>query len=232
LFRTKFRQKIPVAAELGAIQIGPDGQIYVAVNNSGNNTSLGTIAANEDTLATSSFISHTTCSPVPLQAEQTARLDCQLYTAKIECYWRSGHYRYRSLRQDSTHFSGSPRDQIDEYSWSVFRNGSFLANSTKATFALLLQALAIIRNAAASQPMRTRYHHGEEIYITPPPANQQGHSIMYTPTVNLDANPTNAPALTYQWLTGETIKNFQYRNKGCTKSTSPTHSVVQRTDDS
>jgi large repetitive protein len=42
----------PVNAELGAIETGPDGQVYVAVNNSG---SLGTIQVNEDTTQVSIF---------------------------------------------------------------------------------------------------------------------------------------------------------------------------------
>jgi hypothetical protein len=43
----------PFNAELGAIQLGPDGQVYVAVN---NQNSLGVIQVNGDTLQLSNFV--------------------------------------------------------------------------------------------------------------------------------------------------------------------------------
>ncbi|MBL7863384.1 MAG: PKD domain-containing protein, partial [Cyclobacteriaceae bacterium] len=50
-----FKQRITQPAELGAIQLAPDGQLYVAVNGTGNDF-LGMITASDDTTAFSSFI--------------------------------------------------------------------------------------------------------------------------------------------------------------------------------
>jgi gliding motility-associated-like protein len=213
LFRTKLRQRIPVAAELGAIQIGPDGQIYVAVNNAGNNTSLGTIAANEDTLATSSF----NLNGFPLAGGTNSRLGLPNFIQERSNVLGGPGITVTGLcAKDSTHFSGSPRDQIDEYSWSVFRNGSFLANSTKSTFALMLPGpgnysvtLQLHNRCAPDTTMSKKFT------ITPPPANpSKGIPLCNTPTVDLDANPTNAPLLTYQWLTGETTQKLTVSEAG------------------
>ena len=47
-----FKQRIQQNGEFGALQLGPDGQIYMAINGS---KSLGTIQAADDTTQLSAF---------------------------------------------------------------------------------------------------------------------------------------------------------------------------------
>lgn len=213
LFRIRFRQKLPVAAELGAIQVGPDGQVYVAVNNSGNNSALGIIAANEDTLATSSF----NLSGFPLAGGTNSWLGLPNFVQINSSAVPGPGITVTGLcAKDSTRFSGSPRDQIDSYSWSVFRSGALVASSTQATFAAMLPgpgdysvSLQLHNRCAADTVMSKKFT------ITPPPANPgKGVPLCNTPTVDLDANPANAAGLTYQWATGETTQKLTVDEQG------------------
>jgi len=213
LFRPKFRQKIPVAAEIGAIQIAPDGQLYVAVDNSGNNTSLGIIAANEDTLATSSF----NLNGFALAGGTNSRLGLPNFIQQFSNAFGGPGITVAGLcSQDSTHFSATPRDQIDTYSWRVFRNGAFLAQSTQAAFALLLpgpgnySVTLQLHNRCAPDTVMSK-----AFKVTPPPSNPgKGVPLCNTPTVQLDANPANVPDLTYVWATGETTKVLTVSEQG------------------
>lgn len=213
LFRPKFRQRIPVAAALGAIQIGPDGGIYVATDNAGNNTSLGTITANEDTLATSSF----TLNGFQLAAGTNSRLGLPNFINITTSDLGGPGITVTGLcLGDSTRFAGSPRDQIDEYRWNVFRNGAFLANSQEAEFALLLpgpgdySVTLQLHNRCAPDTTMTR-----AFRVTPPPADpSRGVPLCNTPTAQLDANPNNVPGLTYEWLTGETTEILTVNEQG------------------
>ncbi len=213
LQRVRFRQRIPVAADIGAIQRGPDGNIYVATNSAANNTQLGTIAANEDTLSTSGF----NLQGFALAAGTISRLGLpNLIQQNSNAIGGPGITVTGLCAGDSTRFSGSPRDQIDEYSWRVFRNGSFLAGSTQATFALLLPGagnysvtLQLHNRCAPDTTMSKNF------VITPPPVNPgKGVPLCNTPTVTLDANPANVAGLTYVWGTGETTKTLTVADQG------------------
>ncbi len=205
LKRVRFRQRIPVAADIGAIQVGPDGTIYVATNSGGNNTQLGTIAVNEDTLSTSAF----NLTGFALAATTNSRLGLPNFIQiNSNALGGPGITVTGLCAGDSTRFSGSPRDQIDEFNWRVFRNGSFLSQSSQATFALLLpgpgdySVTLQLHNRCAPDTIMSR-----AFKITPPPVNPgRGVPICNTPTVALDANPGNVPGLTYQWATGETTE--------------------------
>lgn len=214
LFRPRFRQRIPVAAELGSIQIAPNGQIYVAVNNSGNNTSLGVIAANEDTLATSSF----NLSGFALAGGTNSRLGLPNFIQQQSSAIGGPGITVTGLcSQDSTRFSGSPRDQIDMFSWSVFRapGGAFVSQSTQASFALMLTpgdyevTLTLTNRCDTALTMRKLFT------ITAPPANpSRGVPLCNTPSVVLDANPTGTPNLSYQWAIGPTTPSITVSEQG------------------
>ncbi|HMJ67284.1 MAG TPA: gliding motility-associated C-terminal domain-containing protein [Cyclobacteriaceae bacterium] len=218
LLRVRFRQRIPVAADVGAIQIGPDGQIYVAMNSSGNNTQLGTILANEDTLATSSF----NLQGFALASGTVSKLGLPNFIQNnSNALGGPGIIIAGLCALDSTRFSATPRDQIDTYNWTVNRINPLgptttVASSTDATFAALLPgpgdyrvALVLHNRCAADTTMFQAFK------ITAPPVNPgRGVPICNTPTVQLDANPPNAIGLTYQWDTGETTEILTVSEQG------------------
>lgn len=213
LLRVRRRQRIPVAADIGAIQIGPDGQIYVATNSSGNNTQLGVITANEDTLSVSNF----NLTGFALAANTTSRLGLPNFIqVNMNAIGGPGITITGLCAGDSTRFSATPRDQIDEYNWRVFRNGAFLLQSDSAAFSTLLPGpgdysvtLQLHNRCAPDTTMSQTFK------ITPPPMNPgRGVPICNTPTVQLDANPPNAPGLTYLWNTGQTTEILTVSDQG------------------
>jgi hypothetical protein len=218
LLRVRFRQRIPVAADIGAIQTGPDGQIYVATNSSGNNTQLGTIVANEDTLATSSF----NLQGFALASGTVSKLGLPNFVQiNSNALGGPGITVAGLCALDSTRFSATPRDQIDTYVWTVNRINptgppTNVASSTEATFAALLpgpgdyRVALVLHNRCAADTTMSR-----AFTITPRPVNPgRGVPICNTPTVQLDANPPNAAGLTYQWDTGETTEILTVSEQG------------------
>jgi hypothetical protein len=216
LLRVRFRQRIPVSANAGAIQTGPNGTIYVAVEDA---TQLGTIAANEDTLAVSSF----TLAGFALAAGTVSKLGLPNFVQiNSNAVGGPGITVTGLCASDSTRFSAAPRDQIDEFNWTVIRLGTGgapdlnVASSTAASFAALLPgpgdyrvAVSLHNRCDADTTM------AQTFTITPPPVNPgRGVPICNTPTVQLDANPGNVAGLTYQWDTGETTEILTVSDQG------------------
>jgi gliding motility-associated-like protein len=212
LLNAKFVQKIPVAADLGAIELAPDGQIYVATNDAGHSAQLGTISADEDITKTSSF----SLSGFSLAGGTNSRLGLpNLIQQHSDALGGPGITVAGFCSQDSTHFSGSPRDQIDEFHWSVFKSGALLQSSKQATFAMLLApgnysvTLQLHNRCAADTVMSKNFK------ITAPPVNpSKGVPLCNTPTVTLDANPGNAASLKYIWTTGDTTRTISVSEQG------------------
>lgn len=201
-----FKQKLSPAAELGAIQVGPDGQVYVAVNNASNNTSLGLIAANEDTTQISSF----TLNGFQLRAGTVSRLGLPSFVQQNSNALGGPNIEVTGLcLGDSTRFSGASRDQIDEFNWSVFQGATLITQSTEASFAFLFTApgsyrvsLRLHNRCAPDTTMQQNFT------INTRPAIPGGSAVLCTGPVTLDANPSNAAGITYAWSTGETTRTI------------------------
>ncbi|MEI9918312.1 MAG: gliding motility-associated C-terminal domain-containing protein [Bacteroidota bacterium] len=212
LMNTKFVQKIPVPADIGAIQIAPDGQIYVATNDAGHAATLGVISADEDITRSSSF----NVAGFPLAGGTNSRLGLpNLIQQNSSALGGPGITIAGFCSQDSTHFSGSPRDQIDEFHWSVFKSGALLQSNNQAAFAMLLTpgdysvTLTLHNRCAADTVMAKNFK------ITAPPPNPgKGVPLCNTPTVTLDANPSGLPKLTYIWTTGATTQTISVAEQG------------------
>lgn len=204
-----FKQRLPVSAELGAIQTGPDGQIYVATNSGGNNTSLGTIFPNEDTTATSSF----NLQGFALAAGTNSRLGLPNFV-QINSNAVGGPdiLVTGTCTGDSTRITGVPTDQIDEFQWSV-RNSSGLvvgppAPGDQDTFQLLLPA----GNYTATMRLTNRCGLDTTLVrnftINEGPVDPTRGAVLCTGPVTLDANPADAPDLRYFWINGDTTETI------------------------
>lgn len=215
-------QKIPVAADLGAIQVGPNGQIYVAVNNAGSNTSLGTIQVVDDQntpLATSTF----TLNGFQLAAGTNSWLGLPNFAQIFSTPPQAPGITIKQLcSQDSTVFTGSGRDpNIEEYTFTVFNSGGQVVAQSNPNdkFNPEFKALLTPGNYKVTLLLQNRcdvpLQLSKDFTITAPPANPtRGVPLCNTPTVDLDANPGNVPGLTYRWTTGETTEVLTISEQG------------------
>jgi len=211
-----FIQKIPVTADLGAIQIGPDGQIYVAVNNAGNNTSLGTITVVEQRgqpLAKSNF----NLNGFALAGGTNSWLGLPNFINIFSTPPQApGLAVTASCSQQPTTFNGAGRDpNIEEYTFTVKdAAGNTVAQSDpqdkfNPQFQATLPAGKYKVTLRLSNRCDASIDFAKDFEVTGPPLNPTtGVPFCNTPTVTLDANPTNAPNLTYLWTTGETTKTL------------------------
>ena len=200
----------PIAAELGAIQIGPDGTIYVAVNNS---TALGTIGINADTLQ----LSNLTLGAFPLAGGTQSRLGLPNFIQEIFTGTPEPSMTITSLCGGSpTQFAGVGTDQIDRFLWT-FGDG-FTADSANVEHTYPTPAPGTTQDYNVTLRITNRCGLDtlltQTITISGPPPNPTFVPPGQQPTVcngplTLQALPANDPTLTYLWSTGETTFTIQ-----------------------
>lgn len=188
----------PVNEELGAIQLGPDGTIYIAVN---NKPYLASINVNPDTLLTSTI----TINGFNLTSGQS-RLGLPNFIQSVGTAPQQASMSITGLCLGSpTDFSATGTDPIDNFLWS-FGDGitanTQAAQHTYAAAGTYLVTLQVTNRCGLDTTLT------QSITIVPPPPNPStGANICNTSAV-LDANPGNLPGLTYLWSTGETTKTI------------------------
>ncbi|HEY0769175.1 MAG TPA: PKD domain-containing protein, partial [Sphingobacteriaceae bacterium] len=209
-----FKQRVNQTGELGAMQVGPDGQIYVAINGS---SSLGTFQANEDTTAVTPLPNP--LQPFALLGGTTSQLGLPNFTQIISNPTSTPGFTVAGVCSgDSTTFTGTGKDAaIDKFYWTFGDGQSNIDGGPE--IAHLYPALApgeasrtytvtlIIYNKC--EPLPNGYaRFSQNITIFAPPADPtSAFNICQDPLV-LDANPPNAAGLTYQWSTGETAETI------------------------
>ena len=121
----------PVTEELGAIQIGPDGQLYVAVN---GEQFLGTIQANEDTTQVSTFL----LNGFGLLGGTNSTLGLPNFIQNLADPTQGpGISIAGACVQDSVFFQGTPTDPIDVFFWQVRLGGTLVTTSDQQGFNFL-----------------------------------------------------------------------------------------------
>lgn len=200
-----FRQRIDQNLELGAIQRGPDNQLYVAINGSGV---LGTIQANEDTTQLSSF----NPAGFALLGGTNSRLGLPNFIQFQGNASGGPGFNFAGVcLGDSTQFSGTPTDQIDNFLWSFGDGGT----STEAS-PLHLYAAAGIYTVSMRLTNRcgldTTLVQQIEIFAPPATPSIPGAVALCTGAVTLDANIPNTPGITHLWSNGETTQTVVINN--------------------
>jgi PKD repeat protein len=191
-----------IPAEIGAIQTGPDGRIYVAVNDQG---SLGEILLNGDTLQLSNF----TLSSFPLNGG-VSKLGLPNFIQNVGVAPQLAGMTVTSFcLGDTTDFSGTGTDAIDEFEWS-FGDG-FGANTQVAehVYAAIGTYLVTLRvtNRCGLDTLITR-----SITIVAPPANPTflpigQQPVLCTGALTLEAEPAPpSPGYTYVWSNGDSTR--------------------------
>lgn len=189
------------AQELGALQIGPDGQIYMAIN--GSNV-LGTIQAVEDT----TLISPVNFSGFALAAGTNSRLGLPNFIQIISNATGGPSFDFTGVcLGQPTEFVATPTDAIDEFQWFFGDGGSDTTPNPVHTYAApntYNVSLRIFNRCGLDVTLV------EPITINPsPPAPTiPGAAALCTGAVTLDANSNNLPDYTYLWSTGETTQQI------------------------
>jgi large repetitive protein len=209
-----FKQRVNQTGELGAMQIGPDGQIYVAINGS---TTLGTFQANEDTTAVTPLPNP--LQPFALLAGTTSQLGLPNFTQIISNPTMTPGFTVAGVCSgDSTTFTATGKDAaIDKFYWTFGDGQSEIDGGPEINH--LYPALApgeasrtytvtlIIYNKC--QPLPNGYAtFTQDITIFAPPQDPTNAFNICTDPLVLDANPPNAAGLTYVWSTGETTETI------------------------
>lgn len=198
-----FKQRIQQNGEFGALQAGPDGQIYMAVNGSNR---LGTILAVEDTTQLSAF----NLIGFNLAGGTTSRLGLPNFIqVQGNAFGGPGFTFAGVCVGDTTRFIGTPTDAIDEFQWFFGDGGSSTESSPVHLYAAAGTYIVSMRLFNRCK-LDTTIVQTIRIFNPPPPPTVPGAIALCTGAVTLDANSTNIPGLTYLWSGGETTKTVTF----------------------
>lgn len=195
-----FVQKKAQTTEMGALQVAPDGQIYMAFNDAASNTKLGTISVNENKIPANSTFNFTGFA---LAGSTNSRLGLPNFIQQTGNGFGGPGFTFTgTCLGDTTKFVGTPTDAIDKFQWS-FGDG---ANSTVATPNHLYAAAGTY-----TVSMRLTNRCGldttivQKVKINPPapkPTIPLAATLCNNPTITLDAGP----AVSYLWNDGTTAQ--------------------------
>ncbi len=196
-----FRNRTQQAAELGAIQIGPDRQIYIAIN--GSNV-LGTIQPVSDTTK----VSPINFSGYTLAPGTNSRLGLPNFIQQISNAFGGPSIDVTGICFGSpTNFVGTPTDAIDQFAWFFGDGGSDTQAAPTHTY-----AAAATYNVSMRLTNRcgldTTLLKPVTIFAPPKKPTIPGAGALCNGPLTLDANTGNLPGLTYLWTDGSTGKTL------------------------
>lgn len=195
-----FKQRIQQSIEMGAIQIAPDGQIYMAINGSGV---LGTIQAVDDTTRLSSV----NFSGFALKGGTLSRLGLPNFIQQVGNAFGGPSIDITGVCFGTpTLFTGSVTDPIDKVQW-FFGDGTGQADSvsTAHTYPAAgnYNVSFLLTNRCGLDTTLVKV---ATIFTPPPNPTIPGAAVLCNGPVLLDANTANVPALTYAWSDRTTNK--------------------------
>ncbi|WP_276369666.1 PKD domain-containing protein [Chryseolinea sp. H1M3-3] len=193
----------PVTEKLGAIQVGPDGQLYVA---SDGQQYLKVIQVVEDTTQVSVFQP----TNFDLLGGTNSNLGLPNFIQTIaDPIQGPGISVSGACIRDSVTFAGAATDPIDEFFWQLSQAGSVLTTSDQETFAYVFNtpgnysvSLRLTNRCGLDTTMTQNF------IINDVPPNPTASVVLCTGSQTLDANPGNLPGLTYVWSTGDSTETI------------------------
>jgi gliding motility-associated-like protein len=201
LDRPFFRNAIVNAGELGALQLAPDGQIYMAINGSGV---LGTIQADEDTTR----VSAVNFSGFTLAGGTNSRLGLPSFVQQVgNAFGGPGFEFAGQCFGEPTNFFGTPTDAIDEFLWFFGDGGSDNVPNPVHTYATA-NTFSVSMRLTNRCGLDTTLTRPVQIFAPPPPPTVPSAIALCTGAVTLDANTGNLPGVSYDWSTGETTRTI------------------------
>lgn len=199
-----------VPGQVGAIQRGPDGQIYFAVQGSGF---LGVIQPSADTLTISSF----NLNGFQLAGGTTSTLGLPSFIQVIADPVQGPAITVTGICEDEdVNFNGTPTDPIDEFFWQIRTSGGVvLTTSTEQSFDFFMpdpgQYEAVLRltnrcglDVTLTQPFEIFGKPPAPIFLDPPAL-----PVICTAPLTLKAHDVDDPTMTYLWSpTNETTRTI------------------------
>ncbi|MFN8340097.1 MAG: PKD domain-containing protein [Cyclobacteriaceae bacterium] len=202
-----FRNKVTNGSELGAIQTAPDGNMYVAVNGT---DALARIQAVEDTTA----ISPVTFAAFKLAAGTTSRLGLPNFVRHNANATGGPSLDFAGVcLGDSTQFSGTPTDAIDNFLWSFGDGGGDNTGNPKHLYAAPA-TYTVSMKLTNRCGLDTTLIKPITIVAPPPRPTILPAVALCTGAVTLDANSPGLPGLTYAWTTQETTRQIVVNTQG------------------
>ncbi len=201
--------------QIGAIQTGPDGQIYFAINGS---TSLGTINAIETNDIHSTF----NAAGFALEGGTNSNLGLPNFTQIIiDPIQSPGLFAVGECLGSPTQFFATGKDSnIDMFDWNfgdgspILFDGGPQVSHTYATPGVYSVSVTIY-NKCEPKPTGipgSPFTIQLEIFDVPP---DPSHAVsLCNDFVTLDANLSATPNLTYLWSTGETTQTIDVTQIG------------------
>jgi gliding motility-associated-like protein len=191
---------------MGAIQTGPDGQIYVARD---GEQFLGTITENLDTLSESTYagngfdlVTGTSTLGLPnfVQSvfQQTPDPSATVSPACVE---------------QRTTFIGQGTSIIDEFLWT-FGDGTSADTDTASHIYTVAGEYTVSLNVSNRCGLDTTITQLVDIAGIPDPPTLAATSIICDNSLILDADTTDTPGLQFLWSTGETSKVIETTSPG------------------
>lgn len=196
--------------ELGAIQLGPDGMIYVAAN---GKQYLGTILPNGSPTALSQIV----FNQRPLAAGTTSTLGLPNFAQIISQPVQGPGLNIADFcLGDSTHFTGAGTDVIDYFVWYiddvVVKQGF---NETSYAHLFNTAGSHRVRLTIENRCVGVFFDETRTFTINAPPPMPTPLVVpMCTPPLTLDANTNGTPNLTYLWQTGATTETIDVTTPG------------------
>jgi len=190
------------AGTIGALQIAPDNQIYMAIKGS---TTLGTILADEDTTK----ISPINLAGFTLAAGTTSAIGLPNFRQQQSSGFGGPGFTYTGICfGDSTKFVGTPTDQIDKFQWFFKDDGSSSSKSNPTHLYAAPGTYTVSMRLTNRCGLDTTIT--QQVKINPSPAKPSlpPATPICAAAVILDANKPNTPGLTYQWSTGATTQTI------------------------
>ena len=194
-----FKQRVQQPLELGAIQMGPDGQIYMAINGSNK---LATILATDDTTRLSSF----NFNGFALAGGTNSRLGLPNFIQQISNATGGPSIDVAGVCLGSpTKFVGTATDAIDNFLWVFGDGGSDTMASPQHTYALA-GTYNVSMRLTNRCGLDTTLLKPTTIFAPPPKPTNPGATALCNGSVTLDANTGNLTGLTYLWSDGQKTK--------------------------
>ena len=199
-----FVQKVTNSGKVGALQVAPDGLIYIAVEGS---SSLGSIGPGDEDFDPSTF----NFNYRPLAPGTKSLLGLPNYINQFGTgFFRPGIAYNGICKGTPTDFEGTPTDRIDQFTWS-FGDG---AGSTQQNVRHLF-AQSGIYNVSMNLKNRCGLDTTivEPVRIFDPPARPTlpGSAVLCTGNVTLDAGQNG---LNYFWTTGADTRQIVAETEG------------------
>ncbi len=199
-----FVQKVARSTEMGALQIAPDGQIYLAFNDAANNKKLGTISANENKIMTPSTINFNGFT----LTSGNARLGLPNFIQQQGNGFGGPGFTFTGICVgDTTNFVGTPTDAIDKFQWA-FGDGASSSLSTPKHLYAAAGTYTVSMRLTNRCGLDTTIVQKVKINSLPPRPTVAPASALCNGPITLDAGP----AVSYFWSNGATTKTIVITN--------------------